>query len=148
MKNRFEPCETYAEPLKSMKTTEKPLQTPSSTHYCKFPQKTHKTTLIAIAPYIFFSLQKTFFPGLGIYHLETGRVEFMGRSPRQAELLSSATPLPPSVQGLSCRTTSDGPVPPKEALQILKDGNKRCLFLYFIIFFLKERVVFKLVVFF
>ena len=54
-------------------------------------------------------------------------MEFMGRSPRQAELLASQVPLPPSVQGLHIRTTADGSVPPKEALQILKEGNKRFL---------------------
>ena len=61
----------------------------------------------------------------GIYHLETGRVEFLGRAPNQAELLASDLALPASVKGLPVRTTTDGPMPPKEALQILKDGNKR-----------------------
>eukprot|EP00435_Cladocopium_sp_Y103_P053767 s1833_g17.t1 len=61
----------------------------------------------------------------GIYHLETGRVEFLGRAPNQAELLVSDCSVPPSVKGLSVRTTTDGPMPHKEALQILKDGNKR-----------------------
>ena len=61
----------------------------------------------------------------GIYHLETGRVEFLGRAPNQAELLASDCSVPPSVMGLSVRTTTDGPMPHKEALQILKDGNKR-----------------------
>ena len=31
----------------------------------------------------------------GIYHLETGRVEFLGRSPQQAQLLSSKRSIPP-----------------------------------------------------
>ena len=34
----------------------------------------------------------------GIYHLETGRVEFLGRSPKQSELLTSDLSLPPSLQ--------------------------------------------------
>ena len=61
----------------------------------------------------------------GVYHLETGRVEFMGRSPMQAELLASDSSLPPSLQTLPIRTTTDGPMPPKEAMQLLKEGNKR-----------------------
>jgi carbonic anhydrase len=62
----------------------------------------------------------------GIYHLETGRVEFLGRSPRQAELLRSDTAsVPPSLQALPIRTTTDGPLPSKEALKLLKDGNAR-----------------------
>ncbi len=52
-------------------------------------------------------------------------MEFLGRAPNQAELLASDMALPASVKGLPVRTTSDGPMPPKEALQILKDGNKR-----------------------
>ena len=61
----------------------------------------------------------------GIYHLETGRVEFLGHAPTQAEVLASDFTLPPSVKGLPVRTTTDGPMPSVEALQILKDGNKR-----------------------
>jgi len=61
----------------------------------------------------------------GIYHLETGRVEFIGRSPRQAELLRSDPSLPPSLQALPIRTTTDGPLPSKEALKLLKEGNAR-----------------------
>jgi len=61
----------------------------------------------------------------GIYHLETGRVEFLGRAPNQAVLLASNCNVPPTVKGLSVRTTTDGPMPHKEALQILKDGNER-----------------------
>jgi len=61
----------------------------------------------------------------GIYHLETGRVEFLGHAPTQAEVLASDFTLPPSVKGLPVRTTTDGPMPSMEALQILKDGNKR-----------------------
>eukprot|EP00435_Cladocopium_sp_Y103_P023887 s1528_g5.t2 len=61
----------------------------------------------------------------GIYHLETGRVEFIGRSPRQAELLCSDPSLPPSLQALPIRTTTDGPLPSKEALKLLKEGNAR-----------------------
>ena len=61
----------------------------------------------------------------GIYHLETGRVEFLGRSPRQAELLRSDPSLPPSLQALPIRTTTDGPLPSQEALKLLKEGNAR-----------------------
>jgi len=61
----------------------------------------------------------------GIYHLETGRVEFLGHAPTQAEVLASDFTLPPSVKGLPVRTTTDCPMPSVEALQILKDGNKR-----------------------
>ncbi|CAK9076170.1 unnamed protein product [Durusdinium trenchii] len=61
----------------------------------------------------------------GIYHLETGRVEFMGRSPHQAQLLASDSSLPPSLQALPIRTTTDGPMPPKEAMKLLKEGNDR-----------------------
>ena len=60
-----------------------------------------------------------------IYHLETGRVEFLGRSPRQAELLRSDPSLPPSLQALPIRTTTDGPLPSQEALKLLKEGNAR-----------------------
>ena len=61
----------------------------------------------------------------GIYHLETGRVEFLGRSPQQAELLSSKLSLPPSMATSSVRTTEDGTLEPKLALKMLKDGNER-----------------------
>eukprot|EP00434_Breviolum_minutum_P031138 symbB.v1.2.027537.t1/scaffold2832.1/size107060/6 len=61
----------------------------------------------------------------GIYHLETGRVEFLGRSPRQADLLRTDPSLPPSLQALPIRTTRDGPLPSKEALKLLKEGNAR-----------------------
>ena len=40
-------------------------------------------------------------------------------------MIASECSLPPSVQGLPVRTTTDGPMPHKEALQVLKDGNKR-----------------------
>ena len=49
----------------------------------------------------------------GIYHLETGRVEFLGRSPRQDELLSSKVTLPPSMAIGAFRTTEDGILEPK-----------------------------------
>ena len=49
----------------------------------------------------------------GIYHLETGRVEFLGQSPRQAELLSSGLSLPPSMALGTIRTSQDGIVAPK-----------------------------------
>ena len=48
----------------------------------------------------------------GIYHLETGRVEFLGRSPRQAELLSSKLSVPPSMAMGTVRTTQDGTLEP------------------------------------
>jgi len=60
-----------------------------------------------------------------IYHLETGRVEFLGRSPKQADLLRTDPTLPPSIQALPVRTTKDGPLSCKEALQLLKEGNAR-----------------------
>ena len=61
----------------------------------------------------------------GVYHLATGRVEFMGRSPRQAQLLASDSSLPPSLQALPIRTTTDRTVSPKEAMKLLKEGNHR-----------------------
>eukprot|EP00434_Breviolum_minutum_P016179 symbB.v1.2.014258.t1/scaffold1023.1/size143418/2 len=61
----------------------------------------------------------------GVYHLETGRVEFMGRSPRQRELLASKIAMPPSVKTLPIRTTADGVTPHQEALRLLKEGNAR-----------------------
>ncbi|CAE7712948.1 mtcA2 [Symbiodinium pilosum] len=61
----------------------------------------------------------------GIYHLETGRVEFLGRSPRQAELLSSKRALPPSLASGNVRTSRSGAVLPQEAMVMLKDGNER-----------------------
>ena len=78
----------------------------------------------------------------GIYHLETGNVEFMGRSPQQEEILKSIEilALPPSMtreggrtagygppargtHGL--RTTADEPVSAEDALKMLKAGNER-----------------------
>jgi len=61
----------------------------------------------------------------GIYHLETGRVEFLGRSPRQSEFLTSDSSLPPSLQALPIRTTVHGWMPHPEALKLLKEGNER-----------------------
>ncbi|CAJ1409794.1 unnamed protein product [Effrenium voratum] len=61
----------------------------------------------------------------GIYHLETGRVEFLGRSPQQAELLAAEGTLPPSMALGTVRTTSDGPMAPQAALKLLKVGNER-----------------------
>ena len=61
----------------------------------------------------------------GIYHLETGRVEFLGRSPRQAELLSSKRCVPPSITAGVVRTAKSGPVLPSDALAMLRDGNER-----------------------
>ena len=43
--------------------------------------------------------------------LKRGRVEFMGRSPRQRELLASKMAMPPSVKTLRIRTTTDGVTP-------------------------------------
>ena len=61
----------------------------------------------------------------GIYHLETGRVEFLGCSPQQAELLSSKRSVPPSIQCGPVRTAQSEPVMPQDALAMLKDGNER-----------------------
>eukprot|EP00439_Symbiodinium_sp_Y106_P012193 s5585_g1.t2 len=61
----------------------------------------------------------------GIYHLSTGRVEFLGRSPQQQELLSSSIQLPPSMSALPIRTTGDDPILPEQSLQLLKAGNER-----------------------
>ena len=51
----------------------------------------------------------------GIYHLETGRVEFLGCSPQQAELLSSKRSVPPSIQCGPIRTAQSEPVMPQDA---------------------------------
>ena len=61
----------------------------------------------------------------GIYHLETGRVEFLGRSPQQAQLLSSKRSIPPSLASGNVRTSRSGSVMPQDALAMLKDGNER-----------------------
>ncbi|CAE6952842.1 mtcA2 [Symbiodinium sp. KB8] len=73
----------------------------------------------------------------GVYDLATGLVQFLGRSPKQAELLSEASAaLPPSMLGISragaakrgihgVRTGDDTSVPPEKALEMLKDGNDR-----------------------
>eukprot|EP00439_Symbiodinium_sp_Y106_P070688 s137_g12.t1 len=73
----------------------------------------------------------------GVYDLSTGMVEFLGRSPRQAELLSEASAaIPPSMLGISragaakrgihgVRTGDDASVSPEKALDMLKDGNDR-----------------------
>ncbi|CAJ1384010.1 unnamed protein product [Effrenium voratum] len=61
----------------------------------------------------------------GIYHLETGRVEFLGRSPQEKELLASSESLPPSMAVGAVRTAQNEPMEPKSALSLLKDGNKR-----------------------
>jgi len=73
----------------------------------------------------------------GVYDLATGLVQFLGRSPKQAELLSEASAaLPPSMLGISragaakrgihgVRTGDDTSVPAEKALEMLKDGNDR-----------------------
>ena len=61
----------------------------------------------------------------GIYHLETGKVEFLGRSPQHAELLSSKRSVPPSITTGAVRTSKSGPVLPSDALAMLRDGNER-----------------------
>ncbi|CAE7676690.1 mtcA2 [Symbiodinium pilosum] len=61
----------------------------------------------------------------GIYHLESGRVEFLGPSPKQAALLASDISLPPSMASLPIRTALDGPTKPETALQLLREGNQR-----------------------
>ena len=60
----------------------------------------------------------------GIYCLETGRVEFLGPSPKQPELLSSEHHVPPSMAVLQIRRL-DGPMPPLVSLKLLKEGNER-----------------------
>ncbi|CAJ1361902.1 unnamed protein product [Effrenium voratum] len=57
----------------------------------------------------------------GIYHLETGRVEFLGQSPQQAELLLSHSPSVPQVH------TSEAPILAPPALERLWAGNQRYL---------------------
>ena len=66
----------------------------------------------------------------GIYHLETGKVEFLGKSPVQSELLSSTTSIPPSMNSMveresrglhGVRTAADERVPSDMALKLLKD---------------------------
>ena len=49
----------------------------------------------------------------GIYHLDSGKVEFMGESPRQAELLNSSEHIPPSM------TLEGGRMSANEALNML-----------------------------
>ncbi|CAE7457577.1 mtcA2 [Symbiodinium natans] len=63
----------------------------------------------------------------GIYHQDTGRVEFLGPSPRQSALLASDVALPPSMAKLSLptRMVLDGPTKPDQALQLLREGNER-----------------------
>ena len=67
----------------------------------------------------------------GIYHLETGSVEFLGQSPLQKELLDSSMAIPPSMvteegRGLhGVRTGADERVPSDLALSMLKKGNER-----------------------
>ena len=65
----------------------------------------------------------------GIYDLETGKVEFLGRSPEQAALLTSKSSLPPSMDlalgRASVRTPQDPPMAPEAALKIMKEGNER-----------------------
>ena len=56
----------------------------------------------------------------GIYHLETGCVEFLGRSPQEAELLASSESLPPSMAVAAVRTAQNEPMEPKSALSLLK----------------------------
>ncbi|CAJ1378645.1 unnamed protein product [Effrenium voratum] len=57
----------------------------------------------------------------GIYHLETGRVEFLGQSPQQAELLLLHSPSVPQVH------TSEAPILAPPALERLWAGNQRYL---------------------
>ena len=69
----------------------------------------------------------------GIYHLETGNVEFMGKSPRQTELLDSSLPIPPSMANCpepdhgvhGVRTGADVAIRSRDALKLLKEGNER-----------------------
>ena len=68
----------------------------------------------------------------GIYHLETGKVEFLGKSPVQSELLSSTASIPPSMTSMveresrglhGVRTAADERVPSDAALKMLKDSQ-------------------------
>jgi len=52
-------------------------------------------------------------------------VEFLGRSPRQDELLSSKLSVPPSMAMNTVRTSEDGTLEPNLAMQMLKEGNER-----------------------
>ena len=69
----------------------------------------------------------------GIYDLETGNVEFLGKSPQQAQLLESSVPLPPSMSSGAAadhgthgvRTGADIAVKPEVALKLLQQGNER-----------------------
>ncbi|CAE7560809.1 mtcA2, partial [Symbiodinium pilosum] len=69
----------------------------------------------------------------GIYDLETGSVEFLGKSPQQAQLLESSMPVPPSMSSGAAadhgmhgvRTGADVAVKPEAALKLLKQGNER-----------------------
>ena len=69
----------------------------------------------------------------GIYDLETGSVEFLGKSPQQAQLLESSMPLPPSMSSGAAadhgmhgvRTGADIAVKPEAALKLLQQGNER-----------------------
>ena len=64
-----------------------------------------------------------------IYHLETGRVEFLGHNPEQSALLASKSSLPPSMdqalRNASVRTPQDPQMDPEAALKIMKEGNER-----------------------
>ena len=60
-----------------------------------------------------------------IYRLETGRVDFLGPSPNQTQLLSSEHHLPPSMAVAPIRSSLDGPLAPRISLKMLKEGNER-----------------------
>ena len=57
----------------------------------------------------------------GIYDLETGNVEFLGKSPQQAQLLESSMPLPPSMSSGAAADHGMHAVKPEAAQQ----GNER-----------------------
>eukprot|EP00438_Fugacium_kawagutii_P010828 Skav230396 [mRNA] locus=scaffold62:478305:487876:- [translate_table: standard] len=65
----------------------------------------------------------------GIYNLETGHVDFLGKHPEQDFLFGSKLELPPSMFEADgptlVRTTESSAVSPFEALKILEEGNKR-----------------------
>lgn len=67
----------------------------------------------------------------GIYNLETGRVDFLGKHPEQDVLFGSKMDLPPSMFKSEApsfvRTTESNAVSAREALNILAEGNKRYL---------------------
>eukprot|EP00438_Fugacium_kawagutii_P010821 Skav230389 [mRNA] locus=scaffold62:398233:400787:- [translate_table: standard] len=62
----------------------------------------------------------------GIYHLETGRVEFLGRSPKHQELLAASSSLPPSMQSNgACRANTAGQTNGAQGCTSVDEGRQR-----------------------